>query len=58
MRSDDAYLVDMLAAARKAVKFSCGLTYSQFEQSELHRNAVLNVLGIAASPGGVSNLIV
>ena len=58
MRSDDAYLVDMLAAARKAVKFSCGLTYSQFEQSELQQNAVLNVLGIAASPGGVSKLIV
>ena len=58
MRSDDAYLVDMLAAARKAVKFSCGLTYSQFEQSELHQNAVLNELGIAASPGGASKLIV
>ena len=46
MRSDDAYLADMLMAARRATTFSCGLTYSQFEQSELHQNAILNVLQV------------
>ncbi len=46
MRSDDAYLLDMLEAARKAREFSAGLTKSQFEQSELRQHAILNVLEV------------
>ena len=46
MRNDDAYLLDMLVAARKAVAFAADLTYSQFEQSELHQNAIFNVLEV------------
>ncbi len=46
MRRDDAYLLDMLVAARKAIAFAKGLTYSQFVQSDLHRNAILKVLEI------------
>ena len=46
MRSDDAYLLDMLEAARKAREFSAGLTESQFERSDLHQNAIFNVLEV------------
>ncbi|MCY4420680.1 MAG: DUF86 domain-containing protein [Gammaproteobacteria bacterium] len=46
MRRDDAYLLDMLMAARKAVTFTEELTYAQFMQSDLHQNAVLKVLEI------------
>ena len=46
MRRDDAYLLDMLVAARKAVTFTEELTYAQFMQSDLHQNAVLKVLEI------------
>ena len=46
MRHDDSYLLDMLVAARKAVRFSSGLTYERFSQSDLHQNAVLKVLEI------------
>ena len=46
MRQDDAYLLDMLVAARKAVTFAAGLTYEQFERSDLHQNAIFKVLEI------------
>lgn len=46
MRQDDAYLLDMLVAARKAVSFAAGLTYEQFERSDLHQNAIFKVLEI------------
>jgi len=46
MRSDDAYLLDTLEAARKAQEFSAGLTESQFEQNELRQHAVFNVLEV------------
>ena len=52
MRRDDSYLLDMLVAARKAVSFSADPAYLQFEQSDLHQNAifkVLEILGEAAS---------
>ncbi len=52
MRQDDAYLLDMLVAARKASMFVEGITYEQFVESDLHNNAVfkvLEVLGEAAS---------
>ena len=52
MRHDDAYLIDMLQAARKAAAFAADLTYPQFQESDLHQNAivkVLEVIGEAAS---------
>ena len=42
----------MLAAARKVARFAEGMTYAEFERSELHRNAVfkaLEIVGEAAS---------
>ncbi len=52
MRHDDAYLLDMLLAARDAVEFAEGLTFPEFEQSRLNQNAVLKaieIIGEAAS---------
>ena len=52
MRRDDALLLDMLVAARKAARFVDGLTYSQYERSDLHQNALfkaLEIVGEAAS---------
>lgn len=46
MRRDEAYLLDMLVAARKAIAFAEELTYSQFVKSDLHQNAILKVLEI------------
>ena len=46
MRRDDAYLLDMLVAARKAVTFAADLTYPQFVRSDLHQNAIFKVLEI------------
>ena len=46
MRRDDAYLLDMLVAARKALTFAAELTYPQFVRSDLHQNAILKVLEI------------
>ena len=57
MERDYAYLLDMLLAARDAVEFSGQITYSQFENSRLHQNAILKaveIVGEAAvqvSPG-------
>ena len=46
MRQDDAYLLDMLVAARKATEFTRDLTYDQFTRSDLHQNAIFKVLEI------------
>ena len=46
MQRDEAYLLDILIEARKALKFIEGLTWEQFEQSELHQNAVIRPLEI------------
>jgi uncharacterized protein with HEPN domain len=35
MWRDDAYLLDMLLAARKAVKFTQGVAYDHFESDEI-----------------------
>ena len=37
MRNDDAYLLDMLVAARKAATYAEGLTYERFAASDLHQ---------------------
>ena len=53
MRHDDAYLLDMLLSARDAAEFAAGLTFPQFEQSQLHQNAILKaieIIGEAAAP--------
>ncbi|MGQ9823176.1 MAG: HepT-like ribonuclease domain-containing protein [Thermogutta sp.] len=44
MRCDDAYLLDMLLAARDAQEFARGLTRKQFEESRLHQLAILKAL--------------
>ena len=46
MRHDESYLLDMLLEARKAVKFATGLTYSQFNRSDLHQNAIIKSIEI------------
>ena len=46
MRRDPSYLVDILLAARSAVKFADGLTRQQFEQDALHRYAIMKVVEI------------
>ena len=46
MRRDDAYLLDMLLAARDAVEFATGLTLPQFKRNRLHQHAVLKAIEI------------
>ena len=46
MRPDDAYLLDMLVAGRKALMFEEGLTYEQFVESDLHSYAIVEVLEV------------
>ena len=46
MQRDDAYLLDILIAARKALEFLEDMTWDAFEQSELHQNAVMRPLEI------------
>jgi len=44
MWRDDAYLLDMLIAARKAVALAGDLTFEAFAASDLHQNAIVYVL--------------
>jgi uncharacterized protein with HEPN domain len=46
MWRDDAYLLDILIAARRAKEFVAGLTWEDFQQSSLHQNAVMRMLEI------------
>jgi uncharacterized protein with HEPN domain len=46
MQRDEAYLLDILIAARKALQFLEGMTRQAFAQSELHQNAVIRPLEI------------
>ena len=46
MERDEAYLLDILIAARKALQFLEGMTWQEFAQSELHQNAVIRPLEI------------
>lgn len=51
-RDDNAYLLDMLIAARDAVDFASALTYKEFERSRLHQDAIvkaIEIVGEAAS---------
>ncbi|HXJ92156.1 MAG TPA: DUF86 domain-containing protein [Terriglobia bacterium] len=52
MRRDEAYLLDMLIAARDAVSFVQGLSSEQFATSRIHQQAVtkaLETIGEAAA---------
>jgi len=46
MRRDEAYLLDILLAAREARSFVAGMTWEEFKASRLHQNAVLKSLEI------------
>ena len=46
MRRDDAYLLDVLLAARKVLAFVAGVSREEFERSDLHQNAVIRPLEI------------
>ena len=46
MRRDDSYLLDILIAARKALKFIKGIDRNEFEESEIIQNAVIRPLEI------------
>ncbi len=41
MRTDDAYLLDILIASRQALRFLQGVTWDEFAQSDLLQSAVL-----------------
>jgi len=52
MPRDEAYLLDILLAARKALKFVEGISREEFENNELVQNAVtrpLQIIGEAAA---------
>ena len=53
MRRDDAaYLLDMLLSAHDVEEFADELTFTQFEQSHLHQNAIhkaIEIIGEAAA---------
>jgi uncharacterized protein with HEPN domain len=40
MWRDEAYLLDILIAARRVLEFSRDLTWEQFQQSHLHQHAI------------------
>lgn len=44
MWRDEAYLLDMLIAAREAQDFSEGLTWEEFQRSSLHQHAIARAL--------------
>ena len=46
MQRDEALLLDILIAARRAVSFLEDMTWEGFERSELHQNAVMRPLEI------------
>ncbi len=45
-RHDEAYLLDMLLAARQALKFVEDVSRDQFTKSPLIQNAVVRLLGV------------
>lgn len=46
MRHDDAYLLDMLLAAREARKLTADLTFASFEQNRMAQLAILKTVEI------------
>ena len=52
MWRDDAYVLDMLLAARKALEFSEGVGWEQFRRDELVQNAVMRQVQIIGEAAG------
>jgi len=46
MWRDDAYVLDMLLAARKVLEFTRGVNWERFERDELVQNAVMRQIQI------------
>ncbi len=46
MQRDEAYLLDILIAARKACKFVEAISHEEFQRSDLHQSAVMRALEI------------
>lgn len=55
MWRDDAYLLDILIAAKRVIEFRKDLTWDQFRQSSLHQHAIAKALeNIGEAAGKVS----
>ncbi len=55
MWRDDAYLLDMLIAAKRVIEFRADLSWEQFQQSGLHQHAITKALeNIGEAAGKVS----
>ncbi len=52
MRRDEAYLLDILLSARRALKYIEGLNLEQFESDELVQDAVMYPLEIMGEAAG------
>ena len=52
MRRDEAYLLDILLAARRALKYVEGLQWEEFETNELVQDAVVHPLEIMGEAAG------
>jgi uncharacterized protein with HEPN domain len=52
MKRDDAYLLDILIAAHKAIGFVQGMSRKEFDASELHQTAVIRPLEIIGEAAG------
>jgi uncharacterized protein with HEPN domain len=52
MKRDDAYLLDIVLAARKAIRFLEGMSWAEFAKSELHQTAVIRPLEIIGQAAG------
>jgi uncharacterized protein with HEPN domain len=52
MQRDEAYLLDILLAARRASEFVAGLTWEGFVASDLHQHAVARTLEIIGEAAG------
>jgi uncharacterized protein with HEPN domain len=46
MWRDDAYLLDILLAARRAREFAKDVSWESFQKSRLHQDAIVRVLSI------------
>ena len=46
MSRDDAYLLDMLIAARHAIEHAAGLSEERFRPSALHQDAIIRKLEV------------
>ena len=54
MRGDDAWLLDMLLAARNAVEFAAPLTFPEFEGDHLRQLAIPKSVEIIGETKAVS----